>query len=139
FLHCHDHFGHAFLLVLHCFSRALTVNAKRHQTSWEENQCDHGKLPIHHHEHTDCPDDGDRLLENIAADGAQSHLHDSGIVRDNRHQKSRARLVKEIHRVANHLAEKLTPDITDHLIADPLHAIGTSIGTEAAHHHDRRD
>jgi hypothetical protein len=38
-----------------------------------------------------------------------------------------------------HLAEKLAPDITHHLIADPLHAVGTSVGAEAAHGHDRRD
>ena len=48
-------------------------------------------------------------------------------------------LVKEIHRVANHLVEKLDPDITHHLIGHPLHAISASIGTEAANSHDRGD
>src|SRR4029077_15130047 len=139
FLHRYLHLRHAFLFVLHRLSRASSINAKRQQTCWKENQRDQGKLPIHHHEHTDCSDDGDRLLENIAADCAQSHLHDAGIVRDNRHQKSRARLVKEVHRVAEHLAEKLIPDIAHHLVTHPLHAVGASVGTEAAHHHNRWD
>ena len=40
---------------------------------------------------------------------------------------------------AHHLVEKLTPNIGHHLVADPLHAVGISVGTEAAHGHDRWD
>jgi len=87
------------------------------------------------------PTMGDRLLENIAADGALKAICMTRVlfvIIDIK--KSRARLVKEeIHRVAEHLAEKLIPDIAHHLIADPLHAVGASVGTEAAHHHNRRD
>ena len=48
-------------------------------------------------------------------------LHAAGIVRDPRHQKARTHFVKEIHRTAEHLAEELAPDISHHLVADPLH------------------
>src|SRR5438876_7024793 len=41
---------------------------------------------------------GDRLLENIAANAGQRHLHHPCIVSNTGHQKARAHLVKKIHR-----------------------------------------
>ena len=139
FLHRYYHLRHAGLFVLHRLSGAFAVNANWQQTQRKENQRHHCKLPIHHQQHSDCADNGDRLLKDIAADGLQSHLHDASIVRDKRHQKPGTRLVKKIHRVTNHLAEKLVPDITHDPVAHPLHAISASERTETADSHDRRD
>ena len=138
-LHRHYHLGHPCLLVLHCFLGATAVNAQWQQTRWKEDQRHNSEFPIHQKEHSDCTDDGDRLFKNVAANAGQSHLHDAGIISDARHQKSRPHLVKEIHGMANHLAKKLDAYVGDHPVAHPLHAIGASVGTEAAHGHDGRD
>ena len=83
--------------------------------------------------------DGDWLLKKIAADAGQSHLHDARVVGDTRHQKARAHLVKEIHRMANHLVKKLGANIGDDLVAYPLHAVGISVRAQAAQSHDDRN
>ena len=122
---------------MHGFTCAAAINANRQQAGREKNQRYDGKFPIHEEENTDCADNGDRLLENIATDAGQSHLHDAGIVRDAGHQKAGTRLVKKIHRMPNHFAKKLSANIGDDLVAHPLHAIGISVGTKAADSHDR--
>ena len=39
-----------------------------------------------------------------------------GVVRDSRHEKAGLHLVKEIHRVAHHLAEELGADVGQHFV-----------------------
>src|SRR5207237_10164828 len=136
-LHGHDHVAHAFLLVLHRVAGAPPVNPNRHQTGGEKNQCDNGEFPIHYEEDSNSTDNCDWLLKKIAADAGQSHLHGACIVGNTRHQKTRAHLVKEIHRMANHLVKKLPANIGDHFVAYPVHVVGVSVRAAAAHRHDR--
>ena len=138
-LHGDHHFAHSCLFTLHCLSRASAINAEGKQATGEKNQGDQSEFPIHQEENADCPHNGDRLLENIAANAGQRHLHHPRIVGNAGHQKARAHLVKKIHGMANHLAEELLANIGDDFVAHPLHAIGTSVRTEAAHGHDGRN
>ena len=55
--------------------RAISINAKRHQTGWKKNQGDQSEFPVHHKQSGGCPYDCHWLLENIGADSGQSHLH----------------------------------------------------------------
>src|SRR5260370_33236476 len=41
--------------------------------------------------------------------------------------------------MANDLAEKLAPNIGDHLVAHPIHVVRISVRAEAAHSHDGRN
>src|SRR5437764_13179325 len=79
------------------------------------------------------------FVNHVPVESHTSHLHDACVVSDKRHQNARARLVKEIHRVAEHLAEELTADISDDLVTHPPRAIGASVGTEATQSHDHRN
>ena len=115
-LHRHDHLGHAHLLIVDRPARSLAIHAERHQTAREKNKRDDGKFPVHVKEHADPADDRDWLFEKIAADTGERGLHQPGIVCDLRHEKAGLDFVKEIHRLANHLAEKLGPDVGQHLL-----------------------
>ncbi len=128
-LHGHDHFAHAFLLTLHRLARAAAINTNRQQTGRKENQCDHCELPIHHEKDSDSTNDRDWLFKKITADSGQGHLHGACVVGNTRHQKTRTHLIKEIHRVTHHLAEKLTTNIGDDLVAYPIHVVGVSVRT----------
>ena len=138
-LHRHDHLGHAQLLIVDRLARSLAIHAERHQAAREKHQRDDGKFPVHVKEHADPADDRDWLLEKIAADAGERGLHQPGVVCDLRHEKAGLDFVKEIHRLANHLAEELGPDVGQHLVADPVHVIGVGVATEAAQGHDRWD
>ena len=62
-------------------------------------------------------DDGHRLFEDIAANGARErHLHAAGVVSDARHQQAGPHLVKEIHRLPEDLVEEINADIGDDLL-----------------------
>src|SRR4029453_8351164 len=90
-------------------------------------------------ENNDCANDGDWLLKKITADAGQGHLHDARVISDTRHQKTRAHLVKEIHRMANHLVKKLGANIGDDFVAYPLHKVGIPVRAHTAQSHDDRN
>ena len=48
------------------------VNADRQHAARKKNQGHEGEFPIHEEQHGDAANDGDRLLEHIAADAGQS-------------------------------------------------------------------
>ena len=81
-LHGHHHFAHAFLFASHSLSGATPVNAERQQAGRKKDQGDYGELPIHQEQNADCADDRYRLLEDIAANSGQRHLHDARIICD---------------------------------------------------------
>src|SRR5438067_861402 len=122
--------------MLDRFSGLPTVKNDRHQADGKEDESYERKLPIHVEQNEDAADDADRLLEQVAADGGEGHLHAAGIVGDARHEKARAHLVKEIHRMPDHFAEQLIANVRHDPVAHPLHKDGVAISAETAGSHD---
>src|SRR6202030_853715 len=138
FLHCNRHPAHSFLFPLNGLPGAFPENANWQDADWKKNQSHHRELPIHQQEDSYGADDGYWLFKNVATDAGQRRLHAAGVVRNARHQKSGAHPIKEIHRVADDLAEELISNVAHRFIADPLHVVGISVGTKAPHGHDKR-
>ena len=121
------------------FAGAFAIQGQGHEAAREKHQRHEGEFPIHVEENADPGQDRDRLFEKIAADAGERGLHHPGVVRDARHEKAGLRFVKEIHRVAHHLAEELGADVGQDFVAHPGDVVGVGVGADAPQGHDCGD
>ena len=123
FLHRHGHLPHSLLFMLHRPTRALSEDADGDEAGRKQDQSHNGELPIEIEQGRHSADNRGRLFEDVATDGAESHLHAARVVSDTRHEKAGPDLVIKIHGLMNHPAKELIADIHHHFVADPAHAI----------------
>ena len=127
------------MLALHGRPRAPAEIADWKNANGKEDETYQGKLPVHPEQGDHGAENSDGLLENVAAHAGQRLLHVAGVIDDARHQESNLHPIKEIHRVAHDLGKKLVANIIHHLVADPVHEIGTAVGNEAPGCHHQRN
>ena len=139
FLHRHYHLTHVLVLALHRFARAFAEHLNGQNAAWEEDECGHGKFPVHVEQDGKSEDNRDWLLKGVAADSGQRRLHGDGVVSDARHQNAGPHLVKKSHRLVHDFRKELIADVADHPVAHPVHVVSVTEGHEAAHGHDGRD
>ena len=139
FLHRHYHLAHVFVLALHRFARAFAEHLNGQNAAWEEDECGHGKFPVHVEQDGKGEDNRDRLLKGVAAHSGQRRLHGDGVVSDARHENAGPHLVKKSHRLVYHFCKELIANVGHHAVTHPVHVVGITEGHDAAHRHDSRD